>query len=615
MPYPLSHVALIVIIVVTLGIAVDGDRSISESGVADPDTVPKHGRCEPITIPLCDNLPYNETIMPNLLNHQKQEEAGLEVHQFFPLVEVKCSPDLKFFLCAMYAPVCTVIPEALPPCRGLCVSARRGCEGLMNKFGFQWPQTLDCLKFPESGLCVGPNSTAEGAPPPAARPPALDPGFPSGAPPPFRCPRNLSVHNLDYRLAVGGGAATPDCGAPCDDLFWSAAQRRFARVWVGAWSVACFALTVFAVATFALDPARFRYPERPIVFLSACYLFVALAYLAGYVLRDSIACSGPFRDTGRVTVAAHDLYGYGARAEAEAVVESLPVVTQGTKKEGCTILFMLLYFFTMASALWWVVLTVSWFLAAGLKWSSEAIEQRAHLFHLVAWATPAALTILVLALGKVDGDVLSGVCYVGVADAAAARVFVVAPLAASLLTGALFLAAGLASLYRIRGVVRGGGGGGEAAAKLERLMARIGAFAAMYAAPSAAVVACVFYEQLHLEAWMASWWARVASCSPHASPHYSDITCPAAGGGGGEREAPIFAVFLVKYAMSLSVGIASGIWIWSPKTLAAWWRCFYRGAICCRGGGGGGGGGREAELKQRRACRYEGARSPSAAAV
>lgn len=45
-------------------------------------------RCEPITIPLCKDIQYNETIMPNLLNHQRQEDAGIEVHAFFPLVKV-----------------------------------------------------------------------------------------------------------------------------------------------------------------------------------------------------------------------------------------------------------------------------------------------------------------------------------------------------------------------------------------------------------------------------------------------------------------------------------------------------------------------------------------------
>jgi len=73
--------------------------------------------------------------------------------------QVNCSPYLKFFLCTMYAPVCTVLEQPIPPCRLLCIQARRGCEDLMNKFGFQWPENLDCNKFPTEGLCVGENRT------------------------------------------------------------------------------------------------------------------------------------------------------------------------------------------------------------------------------------------------------------------------------------------------------------------------------------------------------------------------------------------------------------------------------------------------------------------------
>jgi len=98
------------------------------------------------------DIQYIETIMPNLHNHQKQEDAGLDVHHYFPVVKVKCSPDLQFFLCSVYTPVCTVLDKPIPPCRSLCVSARHGCEGLIKKFGFQWPEELDCvLLFPS--LC------------------------------------------------------------------------------------------------------------------------------------------------------------------------------------------------------------------------------------------------------------------------------------------------------------------------------------------------------------------------------------------------------------------------------------------------------------------------------
>ncbi|XP_040901254.1 uncharacterized protein LOC121186553 isoform X1 [Toxotes jaculatrix] len=102
--------------------------------------------CQTISVPLCKDLPYTETVLPNVLGHKTQEEAGLEIHQFAPLVKVECSPHLKSFLCSVYTPEC-VSGQARPPCRTLCEQARSGCEPLMNKFGFKWPETLRCEAF------------------------------------------------------------------------------------------------------------------------------------------------------------------------------------------------------------------------------------------------------------------------------------------------------------------------------------------------------------------------------------------------------------------------------------------------------------------------------------
>ena len=102
--------------------------------------------CELITIPLCQDLPYIDTAMPNILGHKSQEDAGLEVHQFAPLIKVGCSSHLKPFLCSVYTPECTS-GKLRPPCRTLCEQARAGCETLMNKFGFPWPNALSCDKF------------------------------------------------------------------------------------------------------------------------------------------------------------------------------------------------------------------------------------------------------------------------------------------------------------------------------------------------------------------------------------------------------------------------------------------------------------------------------------
>nr|KAG5702741.1 hypothetical protein BaRGS_003615 [Batillaria attramentaria] len=435
---------------------------------------------------MCKDIQYNETIMPNLLNHVKQDDAGLEVHQFFPLVKVQCSPQLKFFLCSMYVPVCTVLDKAIPPCRSLCNQARTGCESLINKFGFKWPESLRCEKFPTSGLCVGENTTEHNEPTKA--PPNQGGGggtsggdgggwgdgtgtgggsgtgsggsgtsdtdnVPVTNDLGFHCPAVLEVQKgFDYRLKVGKHVER-DCGAPCYNMFFDSKQRDFAKWWIGIWSCICLASTLFTVLTFMIDMQRFRYPERPIIFLSGCYFMVAMAYLVGFALREKISCNEKFDPNPHIR---------NLKKE-----DMLQVVTQGTKKEGCTILFMMLYFFSMASSIWWVILTLTWFLAAGMKWGHEAIEANSQYFHLAAWAVPAIKTIAILAMGQVDGDVLSGVCFTGIFDEDALRGFVLAPLVVYLIIGTSFLLAGFVSLFRIRTIMKSDGTKTD---KLEKLM-------------------------------------------------------------------------------------------------------------------------------------------------
>lgn len=131
---------------------------------------------------------------------------------------------------------------------------------------------------------------------------------------------------------------------------------------------------------------NFRYPERPIIFLSVCYLMVSLAYVIGWAAGNNISCREPFP------------------APMGMRVQMASTITQGTKYEMCTVLFMVLYFFGMASSIWWVILTLTWFLAAGLKWGHEAIETNSQYFHLAAWAAPAVKTVTILAMGKVEGE-------------------------------------------------------------------------------------------------------------------------------------------------------------------------------------------------------------------
>ncbi|XP_062843511.1 frizzled-8-like [Trichomycterus rosablanca] len=509
--------------------------------------------CEEIAVPLCKSIGYNYTYMPNSFKHDTQDEAGLEVHQFWPLVEIHCSADLRFFLCSMYTPICLKdYGKPLPPCRSVCERARAGCAPLMRQYGFPWPERMRCELLPVQGdpntLCMDYNATeATSAPPKPARPThapgkktrtgqkrthggkhksTCEPGCQCGAP---MVTLERDRHPLLYNQVKTGGVK--NCAMPCHSPYLSDQERTFTVFWIGLWSVLCFVSTCATVVTFLIDMGRFKYPERPIIFLSACYMLVSAGYIIRMVVgHENVACDG---DSG----AEHVRYG-------------------STGPALCTLVFLLVYFFSMASSLWWVILSLTWFLAAGMKWGSEAISSYSPYFHLAAWLIPSVKCIAVLALSAVDGDSVSGICYVGNQNLDNLRGFVLAPLLIYLFVGTMFLLAGLVSLFRIRRVIRQVG---KKTDKLERLMMRIGIFTILHTVPAAVIVACYFYEQHNRETWESE---RVCSCqTDHRAP------------------GPHYSVFMLRYFLSLLVGITSGAWVWSGKTLDSWraacTRCYW----------------------------------------
>lgn len=361
--------------------------------------IPVHDKCEPIRVPFCNDIQYNETIMPNILGHTKQEEASSEIVEFAALVKSGCSPYLKFFLCSVYVPVCTVMDSALPPCRSLCLQAKNNCDVVMGAHGFEWPDIFDCKTFPEDDLCVGQNQTEKQL---KRKKPAKKALF---------CPAFMRT-NLKYEYSLKiGDQNIKNCGMPCNsegDLFGaSESSRKMVKLVICIFAGVCFLSSFFTFLTFLIDTQRFRYPERPIIFISACYCIISISYIVGFIIGEKASCT-EFEEQ--------------YLSDDYMIVSN--VVTQGTKKEGCTILFVMLYFCGLASCIWWVILTLTWFLSAGLKWGQEAVEGRSQYFHLVAWAIPGVMTIVLLGMGHVDGDLLTGVCYTGLTNATTAKAFV-----------------------------------------------------------------------------------------------------------------------------------------------------------------------------------------------
>ncbi|XP_070831958.1 secreted frizzled-related protein 3 isoform X2 [Chaetodon trifascialis] len=118
--------------------------------------------CESVRIPLCRSMPWNMTKMPNHLHHSTQDNAVLAIEQFEGLLGTGCSPDLLFFLCAMYAPICTIDfqHEPIKPCKAVCERAKYGCEPVMKRYNHSWPDSLACSELPlyDRGVCISPEA-------------------------------------------------------------------------------------------------------------------------------------------------------------------------------------------------------------------------------------------------------------------------------------------------------------------------------------------------------------------------------------------------------------------------------------------------------------------------
>ena len=361
--------------------------------------------------------------------------------------------------------------ETISPCREVCERVRKPCESYYTRYGFIWPDALKCEQYPsssENAICMDPKKN-EGSPSkPSPKLPSTRPKQTS--PSASCCQCNTS---LGYRY-VDDDESQMKCLSPCYSPYFSDEQSKsMMNIWLTFLSFLCAISCAFVILTFFLDITRFKYPQLPIIFLALCYFFVSCGYLIRLTLgHENVAC----------------------RLENKIDSPSFVQLVRVSGPSNCAFVFVLTYFFGMASSVWWVILTLTWFLAAGFKWSSEAIAHYSLYYHLLAWLVPCLQTIAILMLNGIDGDQISGICFVGQSDPSMLRGFVLLPLIAYLTIGTIFLLGGLISLMRIRNVMKIQDR--TKTNKLEKLMVRIGFYSILYTVP-ATFVSILFCCQIN----------------------------------------------------------------------------------------------------------------------
>lgn len=249
----------------------------------------------------------------------------------------------------------------------------------------------------------------------------------------------------------------------------------------------------------------------------------------------------------------------------------------------CVLVFILLYYFSMAASIWWVTLTLTWFLSTEFHWGWEALSQYSLYFHLIAWIVPGVMSFLAVASGAISGEPLAGICQIGTQNMIDLLSYIIAPQSISLVIGFILLCAGFISFFRLRNFFRQQTRSRSQKPKHKKQVIRILLLSVSYIVPTVIIIICNWYEYNNRYQWEleytcqhcnlpSSYTDSLAYKSGNSLSQYHHPTIP---------ESPFFVLYMTRYIMQLFIGIVTCFWIISVKTYESWCKCLKK-IFCCR---------------------------------
>ena len=469
------------------------------------------------------------TSLPNLFNHSNQAEAIEFLRRVSPpLLVANCSKYLTHFLCSAAFPLC--FPKKLRqihPCRELCLAVRESCTPILTARGLSWPEELNCNLYSSyvKSICVW----TEGNPS-CGR----DGTTTSG--------NNVAVVN-SISKCTGRLVPLPNvsstvfgnvshCTEPCNGVYFDDEQHQVLLIWITALSLVTLLVCVVIFLTYILNFRRVPNLEAPIYYISLCYAILSLFYTISIAIgKESIICEPRYRNR----------------------LNESSLLTDSTNKPLCLIIFCVVYYFTLCSWTWWAVCTVQWCVTSV---RARNISGKWRLcFHITAWSIPLVFTLAALSLGHVTGDPTIKTCWI---EKRYELPYLVSPLFCALVLCSVMLVFCFARIVKLQKSQKLDSESSHL--KLNPLiLVRVGLYCTLYLVPMGILLCVYFYE----------YWYRISW-----EMHYLKCVNSMAG-VCATSNSPVFAVFMIKIAATLSMGIASVFWILSRDLVVAWRR------VCC----------------------------------
>ncbi|NXF97985.1 SMO protein, partial [Eubucco bourcierii] len=339
------------------------------------------------------------------------------------------------------------------------------------------------------------------------------------------------------------------CGIQCQNPLFTEKEHREMHVYIAAFSSVTIFCTFFTLATFVADWRNSnRYPAVILFYINACFFVGSIGWLA------------QFMD--------------GARNEIVCRADGTMRLGEPTSNEtlSCVIIFVIVYYSLMSGVIWFVMLTYAWhtsFKALGTTY--QPLLGKTSYFHLITWSIPFVLTVAILAVAQVDGDSVSGICFVGYKNYRYRAGFVLAPIGLVLIVGGYFLIRGVMTLFSIKsnhpGLLSE-----KAASKINETMLRLGIFGFLAFGFVFITFGCHFYDFFNQAEWERSFREYVlceANVTIATQTNKPIPDCEI-------KNRPSLLVEKINLFAMFGTGVSMSTWVWTKATLLIWKRTWCR---------------------------------------
>uniref|UniRef100_A0A8C6WX70 Protein smoothened n=1 Tax=Neogobius melanostomus TaxID=47308 RepID=A0A8C6WX70_9GOBI len=500
------------------------DGALSPNGTLFQDRCKKTATCEALKYNTClgSPLPYTHTSLALAEDSNSQEEAFEKLTMWSGLRNApRCWSVIQPLLCAVYMPKCENGRVELLG-QSLCAATRGPCSIVDRERG--WPNFLTCDKFPvgcsnevqklkfnTSGQCEAPLVKTD-------------------------------IQSSWYKDVEG-------CGIQCDNPLFTEEEHSDMHRYIAYFGSVTLLCTFFTLATFLADWKNSnRYPAVILFYINACFFVGSIGWLAQFLdgARREIVCKSD--NTMRL----------GEPSSSETL--------------SCVTIFIIVYYSLMSGVIWFVVLTYAWHMSfKALGTTHQPLSGRTSYFHMVTWSIPFVLTVAILAIAEVDGDSVSGICFVGYKNYMYRAGFVLAPIGLVLVVGGYFLIRGVMTLFSIKsnhpGLLSE-----KAASKINETMLRLGIFGFLAFGFVLITFGCHFYDFFNQAEWERSFRdfvlceANVTIASQTNKP-LPECTI---------KNRPSLMVEKINLFSMFGTGIAMSTWVWTKATILIWKRTWFK---------------------------------------